>query len=534
MNVQQVAVIKRVGEEVHAYSNGKLIARSAKHKEVFESALRFLAEAGGGELIIYSGEYLVSDIPLHSNVKIYGFGRVVLKLSDGEAVFRAVDKVVERVTIDGIEIRGSGEGIALDFGKASSINNIVIGNVVVDGFRYGFRGAETGSSIAIARSRFINCFTGLYVKAENIDIVSSEFSGCEYGVVGDLRSSRIIFTRFARNGVGVKGFDKGGIQKTQLIGNVFQGNKVLSAELGEGSSLQSSHVVCEEPCEKGVELYGRNIVEGNMFSGVFSEAVVDVLGDDVVIASNIFYNISTGRHVVRIGGGNATILGNTFHNVKGVAIDLENRYSYPIIVANHFSDVEGVVIRISQEVRAPLIALNSFSLTKESQILVHSNEASSYFPTIIGNTVYVEVAQPNPLLNLKLKAPGAIIAHNMLRAMTWRGASATILAGDARGAIIEGNVFSGVTPLGIIATDEYTTIANNYGLLSEVCGEAVLRTGMKSTVIEHGLGKKPKIVLLTPHGDAVLWIGKVDDKVFEVVAKEEPKTDITISWCAKI
>ena len=50
------------------------------------SIKKFLTEASGEELIIYSGEYLVSDISLHSNVKVYGFGRTVLKLSDGEAV----------------------------------------------------------------------------------------------------------------------------------------------------------------------------------------------------------------------------------------------------------------------------------------------------------------------------------------------------------------------------------------------------------------------------------------------------------------
>ena len=533
-------VIYKVGEEVSVRTiSGEVIASSRDHSEAVSRAFEVLKDMRGGVMVFRSGEYRLQEIPLYSNIHVVGVGvvKITLPSTHAKCVFRAGDSRVSNVEIHSIKLHGGGSGaIAMSFENAEYTEKIVLDNIYVENFKCGFKDAMSSYDLTIQNSKFTGCEIGVYVKSKHIRVVNSEFSNCSVGLSGSVQGGRVVYSTFMRNKSGVRRFNGGSISNILFYNCSFHDNSDLSVELDEGSLLVNSQITASTSCVRAVIALGKNVIEGNVIGpGDYSDVVIDVVGRDVSISNNIFHDIKVGSAVLRINGENTLVLGNKFHNIQGVVVLLTGRLSYPAITTNHFNDVEGSIISVNYEVRAPLIALNQIRLTREAQVLVHSANAASYFPTILGNSVYVETSQSKPLLHLNLKAPGLMFTGNIFRAMAWKGVTTTILSGDLRGGLIENNVFSDVTVLSDnVLVDENTKIKNNYGYTTEKSGVVLLPANSNRVRVLHGLVKKPVKIMLTPQSNIRVWVENITEKSFDIVAETPPASNIFISWYAEL
>jgi len=65
-------------------------------------------------------------------------------------------------------------------------------------------------------------------------------------------------------------------------------------------------------------------------------------------------------------------------------------------------------------------------------------------------------------------------------------------------------------------------------------GTAVIPAGSTSVTVNHGLAKAPKIILLTPAGNARVWYENVTDTSFDIVTDTAPSADLKIVWYAEV
>lgn len=447
-----------------ARAGDHVLAKSEDHSYVLVEAINRLRRTGGGLLVIKSGVYKLVNVPLYSNISIVGVGLVDIELFEtSKSVFVAGDRELSRVYMCNLDLKGGGEGVAVDLESAERASNVTINGLRITGFKVSIRDAPRSDRLTLKNTSISNCEVGVYARSERLVVIDSEFRNCKVGLGGWASSGRVEHAVFAHNTYGVKGLDGGSFKSTLFYNCEFIDNEELSIELGLDSKLVYSRLSSKRS-SISVQALGANVIEGCFFGpGNFRECVVATSGDGVSILNNVFQSVRGEKGVICVDGGDVLIAGNRFNDVVGKVVVLRSRYAYPIIAYNHFKDIEGVAISVEYEVRAPLIALNQVEITRDFQVLSHAENSASYFPIVIGNAHYIEVSPSKPLYQFTLKAPGLVYANNMLRALVWKGVKAVVLDGDLRGGVVKNNVFSGVSVLSDnVIYDDNTKVEDNY------------------------------------------------------------------------
>jgi len=65
-------------------------------------------------------------------------------------------------------------------------------------------------------------------------------------------------------------------------------------------------------------------------------------------------------------------------------------------------------------------------------------------------------------------------------------------------------------------------------------GVATISAGSTRVTVSHGLAKAPRIILLTPAGNARVWYENVTNTSFDIVTDTAPSTDLNIAWYAEV
>ncbi|MCD6093193.1 MAG: right-handed parallel beta-helix repeat-containing protein [Candidatus Omnitrophica bacterium] len=72
------------------------------------------------------------------------------------------------------------------------------------------------------------------------------------------------------------------------------------------------------------------------------------------------------------------------------------------------------------------------------------------------------------------------------------------------------------------------------GLTTSNSGVATIPAGSTRVTVSHGLVKAPRIILLTPAGNARVWYENVTDTSFDIVTDTAPSTDLDVTWYAEV
>jgi len=65
-------------------------------------------------------------------------------------------------------------------------------------------------------------------------------------------------------------------------------------------------------------------------------------------------------------------------------------------------------------------------------------------------------------------------------------------------------------------------------------GVAVIPAGSTRTTVNHGLLKAPTKVLVTPYGNARVWVENITNTSFDIVTDTAPSTNLTVAWYAEV
>jgi len=75
--------------------------------------------------------------------------------------------------------------------------------------------------------------------------------------------------------------------------------------------------------------------------------------------------------------------------------------------------------------------------------------------------------------------------------------------------------------------------SRNRGYLTENSGVATIPAGSTRVTVSHGLAKAPTKVLITPFGNARVWVENITPTTFDIVTDTAPTTNLNVAWYAE-
>jgi len=80
----------------------------------------------------------------------------------------------------------------------------------------------------------------------------------------------------------------------------------------------------------------------------------------------------------------------------------------------------------------------------------------------------------------------------------------------------------------------HTKVVGNIGYTTENSGTATIPAGQTRVTVSHGLALAPSKVLVTPYGNARVWVENITNTSFDIVTDTAPTADLTVAWYAEV
>jgi hypothetical protein len=96
-----------------------------------------------------------------------------------------------------------------------------------------------------------------------------------------------------------------------------------------------------------------------------------------------------------------------------------------------------------------------------------------------------------------------------------------------------------IEPIRLVGSN--SRAVNNYAIIglgvpkpSAGSGVATIPAGSTRVTVSHGLYKAPSKVLVTPHGNARVWVENIGSTSFDIVTDVAPTADLRVAWYAEV
>ena len=476
-------MVFRDGEEAVAVdSRGRVIAGSRDHAEVIWRAF-----SGGGRVYL-DGEFKISKIiPMVSDLEVLGSPNTVLRGSDlSIEVFKATTPV-ENVKIRGIKIENAFRGI---YFNAVGCKKIVIEDVefhnVKDEIR--FYVTETEGDFEDITVRNVRS----YVDDPNVDVGGSvEVTGAVGFIVED------IFV-----------YDANGYRDGPEVSVDMSRKGVVKTVLGYG------HL------DYLVRIQDSRDVEVDHVISVNSKS----WGSLLIKAKDRACERVTAKHILQVDnqGGHSLQIAAQAYYLKDVILEgfiVDGGGSYGISVWADQGDVLGV--KLLNGIVKNCGKNTSLSSWLRCGILVNGRNNKVIEIEIKNVRAYDDQETKTQQYGIVLMA-----REDYGRPCTIRG---IVELNDVRDNAVSG-ILAEAQGSGVLDV----VIRRNLGFPTENSGVATLPAGSTSVTVNHGLAKAPRIILLTPAGNANVWYENVTDTSFDIVTDTAPSTDLDVAWYAEV
>jgi len=308
----------------------------------------------------------------------------------------------------------------------------------------------------------------------------------------------------------------GNVIRNSNVGSIRHGriialNRVVNSGGREYTPWLASAIVGGDP---GCIIYG-NVIEGTK-SGV--SGILTWRSGNIVEANTIV-NVSRHGIIVRYNIADKTpVKGHTI--VNSIII---NAGAYGIWISG---PVSNAIVKGNTVIRPGVAGI------------VFNNDVGN--GNIVEGNVVIDPAYPYNGYNgygIKVYGSYQVIKNNMFIITSSNVVPVAFIyeeSGDYN--IIEGNYIPNTpTRRGpIVKAGEHTVVRNNPGYLTEDCGIAVIPAEQTRVTVRHGLVTTPMKVIVTPYGNAKVWIENITSTSFDIVTDTPPSADLTVAWCAKV
>jgi len=108
---------------------------------------------------------------------------------------------------------------------------------------------------------------------------------------------------------------------------------------------------------------------------------------------------------------------------------------------------------------------------------------------------------------------------------------------DIRGGylVLVGNMFAGTPTHGFVNAMAGTLLVrDNIGYTTVNSGVATIPAGSTRVTVSHGLSATPTKVLVTPYGNAKVWVENITATSFDIVTNTAPTTNLKVAWYAEV
>jgi len=491
-------IVFREGEYAEAV-DGKtkeVIVRSTDHAEVIQKAIDYVANQGGGTILIKKGVYEIASylIP-RDNITIAGEGAATILKPVPPAPYRIL------------------------FGTA---NNIVLRDFTIDGNkanipewtgnRWDYHAIEIRDSSRITIENVyihdVKAGAGIVISAcENIivDNVTITDNG-EADILADAmyigRSKYVVILSFRADNVTDSGIALDNNQHVTIVG------AVISNAGQAGITWYNASSEAQQP--KYLTVVGAHLINCSRalwVAGVPPPGeVVKLIGCHII-----------GKGVLLDYGSKIEFVDCYFNVPGGLGIDAWNANKVRISGCT-FEDCS-LAFRLKGE------AENCFSWDVEDCRFYSAD-------------VLFEIGSDIRIRNCFFTNPGGrcIAFWNVTRGRVigcyFQDADEGIYFGVGNSDFeVYDNAFYNITtpiynPIGVIK--------RNIGYPTENSGVATIPAGSTRVTVSHGLVKAPRIILLTPAGNAKVWYENVTDTSFDIVTDTAPSADLNIVWYAEV
>jgi len=492
---------------------GQVVYASSDDASAIQYAVNQLRS--GGRMLIKSGTYIVDTIYIQGvrGLSIVGEGwgtRLVAKGSD-TIVFKIGDRVDSSKSSQGVEIAY----LMID-GSNQATEDTYPENV---DRRFGIEAVSPDGS---TKDIYIHHLYIYNTGSDSIYMWTCEGCIVAYNLVENTRGYWSSIHEHGTLNADYPGFS----HRAVIVGNVIRNSAVCSIRHGriiafnrvvnsggrEYTSWAASAIVGGDP---GSLIYG-NVIEGTQrgVSGILTWRSGNIIEANTIVNASkhgiiVGYNIPS---ITPVSGH--TIVDNVIINPGYNGIFIPGSVSNSIVKGN-------TVVR-------PAVSGILFGTDAGNDNVVEGNVVIDPAYPYNGYNGYGIVVYGSYQL---IKNNKIIVASSNVVPQAF------IKEGGGDYNVIEGNYIpaNASTREGpIVKTGAHTVVRDNPGYLTENSGTAVIPAGSTRVTVNHGLASAPTKILVTPYGNARVWVENITSTSFDIVTDTAPSSNLSIAWYAEV
>jgi len=360
-----------------------------------------------------------------------------------------------------------------------------------------------------------------------------------YGIV--IRNSTDIVVRgFVFDG------NKGNVNTTGTIFLLLQSSRVV-VEGNEIKNVRGRAIELHRDVSGGFN-YDVHIIHNYIHDTIYASAIKVLFGHGMVALYNRLDNIDQMGFELDVNSNRNIVAFNVISNTGYAGIELDNPAWTSYIIGNILVS-PGRYKSTLPKSRGGYHYSDGITIYNTTFALVYGNEI--YNPGLDGIRVGDNAVSDTSPVN-------AEIANNLIIGPTNNGIEITkppkLIAGNViidigatkkmkngilsntqldKFTVIRDNYIAGYT---VSAMDGVigALLDGNYGYITRSSGTATIPAGSTRTTVSHSLATAPTKVLLTPYGNAKVWVENITSTSFDIVTDASPSQNITVAWYAEV